>query len=86
MNLGHAVVGLASCLQLDLWTGCERGLAMDRAGKRHQFPHVGFEEMDGNSAKSSLQERKDDDLIHEYSARHSMPSPHYTPLHVLARH
>jgi hypothetical protein len=44
VSFGHAVVGLASYWQLYLWTGCERGLAMDRAGKRHLLRHVWFEE------------------------------------------
>ena len=44
VSFGHAVVGLASYWQLYLWTGRERGLAMDRAGKRHLLRHVWFEE------------------------------------------
>jgi hypothetical protein len=44
VSIRHAVVGLASYWQLYLWTGCEKGLTIDRTGKRHLLQHVWFEE------------------------------------------
>ena len=77
MSFGHAVVELASYWQLYLWTGCKRGLAMGRAGKRHLLRGVWFEEW-----MRALRCRicsASDDIMHECHARHRA-------LHVLGHH